>query len=76
LFAAVFLCCGGAAHAAAVESGAMGLDPAPFSGGSNYGPLVIESGSSPDEAGPFAIAIACIGNRIVDGSEADCFSEL
>ena len=76
MFAAVFLCCGGAAHAAAIESWLMGLDPAPFAVGSNYGPLVIESGSSPDDAGPFAISITCIGDNILDGSGADCFFDV
>jgi hypothetical protein len=54
----------------------MSLDPAPFAAGSNRGPLVIEWGSISDEAGPFAIAITCIGDRILDGSEADCFYEV
>ena len=76
MFAAVFLCCGGAAHAAAVESGLIDLNPAPFAAGSNYGPFVIQSGSVSDEAGPFPIAITCIGDSILDGSRADCFFDL
>jgi hypothetical protein len=75
LFAAVVLCHSGAAHAAAVESGLMGLDPVLSEASSNHGLLVIESDSISGEAGPFAIAATCIDDSILDGPGADCFHE-
>lgn len=81
MFAVVFLCvsglCGsGAAHAVAVESGLIALDPAPFAAGSKHGLLVIEPGSSSGEVEPLAMVITCADDRILDLSEADCFHEI
>lgn len=76
MFAAVFLCGSGAAHAAAVESGLIDLDPAPFAAGSKHGRLATELRSGLGEVEPIAMTVTCAGDPIVGGSEANCFHEI